>query len=115
MDSIHINIKVTFMLYLDDFRASSLLSSYIIDLLRLLMNHDIFKLLIELSGIDEKSVFEPAQRLLKKLSVYIFNFLPDATNYMDFLISAGTKRGPNITILKHSSSFIVSKIGNYVF
>jgi hypothetical protein len=53
--------------------------------------------------------------LLKKLSVYIFNFLPDAANYMDFLISAGSKRGPGSTILKHASSFIVSKIGNYVF
>jgi len=100
---------------LDDFRASSLLSSYIIDLLRLLMSHDLFKLLIELSGVDEKLIAEPAQRLLKKVSVYIFNFLPDAANYMDFLISAGTKRGSDSSILKHSSAFIVSKIGNYVF
>ena len=47
--------------------------------------------------------------------MYIFNFLPDAANYMDFLISAGTKKGSDSSILKHSSSFIVSKIGNYVF
>ena len=79
------------------------------------MNHDLFKLLIELSGIDEKSIFDPAQKLLKKLSIYIFNFLPHAANYMDFLISAGAKNGINSNILKYSSSFIVSKIGNYVF
>jgi hypothetical protein len=103
------------MLILDDFRASSLLSSYIIDLLRLLMSHDLFKLLIELSGIDERTVSEPAQRLLKKLSVYMFSFLPDASNYMDFLISAGTKSGPGSSILKYSSSFVVNKIGSYVF
>lgn len=34
---------------------------------------------------------------------------------MDFLISAGTKSGPGSSILKYSSSFIISKIGNYVF
>lgn len=79
------------------------------------MNHGLFKLLIELSGIDEQSIAEPAQKLLKKLSIYIFNFLPDATKYMDFLISAGTKSGPGSSVLKYSSSFIVSKIGNYVF
>ena len=79
------------------------------------MSHDLFKLLILLSGIDEKIVFDPAQRLLKKLSIYIFNFIPDAANYMDFLISAGAKKGQNTNILKHSSSFIVSKIGNYIF
>jgi len=62
-------------------------------LLKLLMNCGLFKLLIELSGIDEPTIAEPAQRLLKKLSIYIFNFLPDAANYMDFLISAGTKSG----------------------
>ncbi len=79
------------------------------------MNHGLFKLLIELSGIDEQSIAEPAQKLLKKLSIYIFNFLPDATKYMDFLISAGTKSGAGSSVLKYSSSFIVSKIGNYVF
>ena len=76
------------------------------------MSHDLFKLLIELSGVDEKNIAEPAQRLLKKVSVYIFNFLPDAANYMDFLISAGTKRGNDSPILKHSSSFIVSNKRN---
>jgi hypothetical protein len=34
---------------------------------------------------------------------------------MDFLISAGTKSGAGSSVLKYSSSFIVSKIGNYVF
>ena len=34
---------------------------------------------------------------------------------MDFLVSAGTKSGPGSAVLKHSSSFIVSKIGNFVF
>jgi hypothetical protein len=52
---------------------------------------------------------------LKKLSIYIFNFLPDAASYMDFLISAGTKSGAGSEVLKYSSSFIVNKIGNFVF
>lgn len=86
-----------------------------IALLRLLMDHGLFKLLIELSGIDEPSIAEPAQKLLRKLSIYIFNFLPDAAKYMDFLISAGTKTGTGSSVLKYSSSFIVSKIGNFVF
>jgi hypothetical protein len=34
---------------------------------------------------------------------------------MDFLISAGTKSGVGSSVLKYSSSFIVSKIGNFVF
>ncbi len=34
---------------------------------------------------------------------------------MDFLISAGTKTGAGSSVLKYSSSFIVSKIGNFVF
>jgi hypothetical protein len=79
------------------------------------MDHGLFKLLIELSGIDEPTIAEPAQKLLKKLSIYIFNFLPDAAKYMDFLISAGTKTGVGSSVLKYSSSFIVSKIGNFVF
>jgi hypothetical protein len=86
-----------------------------ITLLRLLMDHGLFNLLIELSGIDEPSIAEPAQKLLRKLSIYIFNFLPDAANYMDFLITAGTKTSPGSSVLKYSSSFIVNKIGNFVF
>lgn len=34
---------------------------------------------------------------------------------MDFLITAGTKTGPGSSVLKYSSSFIVNKIGNFVF
>ena len=34
---------------------------------------------------------------------------------MDFLISAGTKSGAGSEVLKYSSSFIVNKIGNFVF
>ena len=86
-----------------------------ITLLRLLMDHGLFNLLIELSGIDEPSIAEPAQKLLRKLSIYIFNFLPDAANYMDFLITAGTKTSPGSSVLKYSSFFIVNKIGNFVF
>ena len=34
---------------------------------------------------------------------------------MDFLITAGTKTSPGSSVLKYSSSFIVNKIGNFVF
>jgi len=86
-----------------------------ITLLRLLLDNRLFEVLVELSGINEPSVAEPAQRLLKKLSIYIFNFLPDAAGYLDFLISAGTQKGNSSSLLKYSSSFIVNKIGGYIF
>ena len=70
---------------------------------------------MELSGINEPTIAEPAQRLLRRFSIYLFNFLPDAAGYMDFLISASTSRGDAGSLLKHSSSFIVSKIGSYIF
>jgi hypothetical protein len=52
---------------------------------------------------------------LKKLSTYIFNFLPDSSKYIDFLISAATKTDSTSPILKSSSSFIMNKIGNYIY
>lgn len=59
-------------------------------------------------------IAEPSQKLLKKLSIYIFNFLPDCAKYIDFLISAATKTDSTSLILKSSSSFIMSKIGIFL-
>ena len=84
-------------------------------LLRLLVDHGLFELLVELSGINEPVIAEPAQRLLRRLSIYLFNFFPDAAGYMDFLIAAGTAQGVGSSVLKYSSSFIVTKIGSYIF
>jgi hypothetical protein len=79
------------------------------------IDRGLFKLLIELSGIDEPNIAEPAQILLKKLSIYIFNFLPDSSKYIDFLISAASKNDSSSHMLKYSSAFVINKIGNYIF
>jgi hypothetical protein len=79
------------------------------------LENDLFKILIELSGVDESDIAEPSQKLLKKLSIYIFNFLPDCSQYIDFLISAATKNDSTSLVLKSSSSFIMNKIGNFLF
>ena len=57
----------------------------------LLIQNNLLRVLIELSGVEDNFVSEPAQRLLKKLTVLIFNFLPESSKYIDFLISAATK------------------------
>ena len=86
-----------------------------VTLIQLLLENDLFKILIELSGVEESSIEEPSQKLLKKLSIYIFNFLPDCSQYIDFLISAATKTDSTSLILKSSSSFIMNKIGIFIF
>ena len=93
---------------------TNLVNCYVVTLIQLLLENDLFKILIELSGVEETMIAEPSQKLLKKLSIYIFNFLPDCSQYIDFLISAATKTDSTSLILKSSSSFIMSKIGNFV-
>ena len=101
--------------YSDEFRVTNLVNCYVVTLIQLLLENDLFKILIELSGVEESSIEEPSQKLLKKLSIYIFNFLPDCSQYIDFLISAATKTDSTSLILKSSSSFIMNKIGIFIF
>ena len=45
-------------------------------LIELLIENNLLRVLIELTGVEDSFVSEPAQRLLKKISLLIFNFLP---------------------------------------
>lgn len=82
---------VFFLLKLDVFRVSNLIICFLMAIIDLLIQNNLLRVLIELSGVEDNFVSEPAQRLLKKLTVLIFNFLPESSKYIDFLISAATK------------------------
>ena len=68
--------KVFFFLTLDVFRVSNLIICFLMTIIDLLIQNNLLRVLIELSGVEDHYVSEPAQRLLKKLTVLIFNFLP---------------------------------------
>jgi rapamycin-insensitive companion of mTOR len=53
-----------------------------------LLDCDLFKILVELSGLEDSEVALPAQRFLKELSGLMFNLIPDCHKYTDFLILA---------------------------
>ena len=84
-------------------------------LIELLIKNNLLRVLIELSGVEDSFISEPAQRLLKKLTLLIFNFLPESSRYIDFLISAATKNSGLTDMIKSSSSFVINKIGNYIY
>ncbi len=61
-------------------------------------------------------VSEPSQRLLKRLTFLIFSYRPEYSKYIDFLITAANKsNGRTSEMLKTSSSFVINKIGNYIY
>ena len=94
---------------------SNLLNCYLITLVQLLIDCDLFKILVELSGLEEIEVAVPAQKFLKHLTILMFNSLPDSSRYIDFLISAATHSGQGSIELKSCSSYVINKIGNYIF
>ena len=84
------------------------------DLIQLFLENGLFKTLIKLSSLSDAIVSEPAQKLLKKLTLLIFNYFPDSSDYIDFLTTAVTTKGTT-SIVMSSAAFIMNKIGNYVF
>lgn len=83
----------------------------------MLIDCDLFKILVELSGLEDQQITVPAQKFLKQLTILMFNSLPNSSKYIDFLISSVTQEheGAVSLSLKSCSSFVINKIGNYVF
>lgn len=96
-------------------KISNLLNCYLITLVQLLIDCDLFKILVELSGLEDSDVAIPAQKFLKQLTILMFNSLPNSSKYIDFLISAATQSGEYSIELKSCSSYVINKIGNYIF
>lgn len=50
------------------------------------------------------------------LTLLIFNYRPESSKYIDFLITAANKSNTNSNqVLKSSSSYVINKIGNYIY
>jgi rapamycin-insensitive companion of mTOR len=99
----------------DKLRIANLLNCYLITLVQLLIDCDLFKILVELSGLEDPQITVPAQKFLKQLTILMFNSLPNSSKYIDFLISSVTQDHEASVSLKSCSSFVINKIGNYVF
>ncbi len=84
-------------------------------LIQLLLDCGLFKVLVELSGLEDVDVAQPAQKFLKDLSGLMFNLIPDYHRYTDFLIAAANQNDPFLVDLKSWSSDIVNTMGNYAF
>ena len=84
-------------------------------LIQVLLDCDLFKILVELSGLEDAEIAQPAQRFLKDLSGLMFNLIPDCHKYTDFLITAANLNDPYLVDLKSWSSEIVNTMGNYAF
>ncbi|KRX02551.1 Armadillo-type fold [Pseudocohnilembus persalinus] len=97
------------------FRVQNLLNYYLVMLIQVFLECDLFKILVELSGIEEPSVSKMAQKFLKELTQLMFNLLPNSNQYTDFLISSANQSDNFMVDLKAWSSDIVNTMGNYVF
>ncbi|KAL4497964.1 hypothetical protein ABPG72_014821 [Tetrahymena utriculariae] len=91
------------------------LNYYLMILIQLLLDCDLFSVLVELSGLEDEKKSLRAQEQLKQLTTLMFNLLPNCSKYTDFLISAANQCNEQLTDLKAWSSNIVSIMGNYVF
>ena len=84
-------------------------------LLWLLLDCDLYQVLLELSGVEDPDINEPAQKYLKQLTLIVYNILPDHSNTSHFLISAANVNENLLMGLKSRSSRIVQNMGNYMF
>ena len=98
-----------------EYKINNLLNNYLAMLIQVLLDCDLFKTLVELSGLEDVEVAPPAQKFLKDLSALMFNLIPDCHRYSDFLISAANQNDPFLVDLKSWSSEIVNTMGNYAF
>lgn len=97
------------------FRVQNLLNYYMVMLVQVLLDCDLFKILVELSGVEDPEVSKNAQKYLKDLTQLMFNLLPNCTKYTDYLISAANQTDNLLVDLKAWSTDIINKMGNYVF
>lgn len=84
-------------------------------LVQLLLDCNIFKILVELSGLEDMEKSAPSQRFLKQLTTIMFNTIPNSGKYTDFLISAASQKGGSLEILKSCTTSVVNTMGNYIF
>ncbi|CAD8139168.1 unnamed protein product [Paramecium pentaurelia] len=101
--------------FIGEYKINNLLNNYLVMLVQVLLDCDLFKILVELSGLPDQEVSGPAQTFLKELSSLMFNLIPDCHKYTDFLIAAANQNDPFLQDLKSWSSEIVNTMGNYAF
>ena len=86
--------------------------------IELFIEENILRILIEFSGVQDEAIAEPAQKLLKRITLLIFNYRPESSQYIDILITAASKKSAHdytTELLKSSSLFVISKISNYIY
>ena len=100
---------------LEVFRVQNLLNYYLVMLIQLLLDCDLYKVLLELSGLDDPEIAGPAQRFKKDLTCLMHNLLPNCQNYANFLIASADQNDSLLVELKAWSGGIVNTMGNYLF
>lgn len=91
MASVRKTVTVFYSYNSDKLRIGNLLNCYLVTLVQLLIKCDLFKILVELSGLEDTIISVPAQKFLKQLTILMFNSLPDSSRYIDFLIASVTQ------------------------
>jgi rapamycin-insensitive companion of mTOR len=95
--------------------VQGLLKCFLVVLIQLLLDCDIFKILVELSGLEDPDKSVPAQKFLKQLTTIMFNTIPNSSKFTDFLISAASHKSSSLEVLKSCSLSVVNTMGNYIF
>ena len=76
-------------------------------LLQFLLDCDLYTVLLELSGVEDPDIHEPAEKYLKQLTLIVYNILPFHSNTSYFLISDANVNENLLMELKSRSSKIV--------
>lgn len=80
------------------------------------MDCGLFNVLIELSGLEDIEISQPAQKYLKYLSYLNFTLLSsEQSSYPNFLISSTEVLEPNLIELRSRSFEVVHTMGDYIF
>ena len=99
-----------------DFQVNNLINYYLMVLVHLMMDCGLFNVLIELSGLEDNEISQPAQKYLKYLSYLNFTLLsPEQSSYPNFLISSTEVLEPNLIELRSRSFEVVHTMGDYIF
>lgn len=99
----------------DVFRVQNLLNYFLVMLIQLLLDCDLYKVLLELSGLEDQEIAGPANKLKKELTLLMHNLLPNCQNYANFLIASADQNDNMLVELKGWSGGIVNSMGNYLF
>ena len=99
-----------------DSQMQNLINYYLMVVIELLMECDLFTVLLELSGVEDREIANPAQKFLKNLSYLNFTLLSqNHQQYPNFLVASSEITNPVLMELKSRSYNVVHSMGDYLF